>query len=1159
MAPAVVPPPGVVPVPAPAVQRRVTSVLFGDLVGFTALSEARDAEDVRGLLTRYFDSASQVVARYGGTIEKFIGDAVMAVWGVPVAHEDDAERAIRSGLELVAAVAAFGESVGAPELSMRVGIVTGEVAVTVGATNQGMVAGDAVNTAARVQSMAEPGTVWIDGLTRSLTAGSIDVTHAGAHELKGKATAVELFAVTGVRSAADRDRGVNLLQAPLVGRDVELGVLKEAFGLVEREQRPRLVVVCGEAGVGKTRLSRELEDYLDGLPAPVLWHRGRCLAYGEGVAFSALTAAVRGRIGWSETDSPDTTRAKLDESLTRFVADAPKRARVGPALASLLGLPDAGPDPSRVDLFGAWTAWFEQLSAGGGNAPVVWVVDDAQHADEGLLNFIEHLATVAAAAILIVVMTRPELPAGRPGLTGLRRALTITLEPLPRADVAALLDGLVEGLPADVREALVERAEGNPLYAVETVRALHDQGLTVTGPTRAPGAVRLAGGVDAAALAALAAPASLQVLIASRLDLLAAPARAVLAAASVLGHTFSLTTLAVVVDSGHDLSSAVQVLVGRELLAAVSDRLSAEDGQYTFVQNVVRTVAYRTQSRRDRLDRHLSVVAHLEAQAAGDGDLATVIAQHLRDALDLTGPGGTGPDSTGRDELVRRLGRWLELSAQRSMAVGAPAAAMHALEEALRSATEPAEQIRLRVLAAEAARAAGALAECIEFAMPVITGELPADRAAVGGAVSHAAGALVRTGRHEDGWSLLQPYLAQGALEGLPGLVASRLAHAILLARFERGEVAEAAAWQERALRLAEDSTAPRELALVQMLIGVGHDLRGDTDTALEVLHRTADLAREHHLGAELGQTLMNLAAIEVNRDLAAAVDIGRDALDVLEQNGSTYGCWMSAVVQVVALRLTGRWDDIAGVLTRPLLQDRPPNQLHRADIGLGRAVVASARDEATDLAQLAATGELGLRGLPESADDTLFAANRALHARLRRDTDTLAAAARHTVQLSLRFHSLNDEFPDLWALVVGWLIDLDDLATARDLLRPVTDAPAHHRPPLLTAQLHRLRGTLNSLDLDLDPDLDPDPDADPGPEAGVEADLRRAITALDQIGAVPDRARAQATLGLWLTRQHRHADAEPELAAARHTFTALRATAWLRDLDTALSLTATG
>ncbi|HJQ43899.1 MAG TPA: adenylate/guanylate cyclase domain-containing protein, partial [Jatrophihabitantaceae bacterium] len=679
----------------------MTSVLFGDLVGFTALSESRDPEEVRELLGRYFDSARQIVARYGGTIEKFIGDAVMAVWGVPTAHEDDAERAVRAGLDLVEAVTAFGESVGAPGLAMRVGIVTGEVAVTVGATNQGMVAGDAVNTASRVQAKADPGTVWVDAQTRSLTSGSIDFEPAGSHELKGKAEPVELFAATAVRGGVGGERSSDRVQAPLVGRRRELSVLKEMFHASAEEGRPRLVLLTGDAGVGKTRLSRELENYIDGLSAEVLWHRGRCLAYGEGVAFSALTSAVRARIGATEDDAENATRDKLLRALETYVSDAAERDWLSPALASLLGLPGAG-GLEREELFTAWLTWFERLSALDGD-PIAWIVDDAHYADDGLLDFVEHVLAVAQIPMLVVLLARPELLERRPGLAALRRTSVTGLETLSSADIAALFDDLVEGLPTDVRNGLVERAEGVPLFAIETVRAMHDQGLTVEGPTRRAGAVRVATGVDATALGALAAPASLQLLVASRLDLLPPRERSLLATASVLGQTFSVAAVQAVSGLADDqLDAALRELTARDLLNVVTDRLSSEEGQYAFVQSVVRTVAYQTQSKRDRLERHLAAVAHLESLSDADSELNTVISQHLRDAVGLI-----GADDPNRPEIVRRLRTWLEKSADRSQAVGAPRDAVRALTEALALAEHDAEEVRLRIAAGHAGTLSG--------------------------------------------------------------------------------------------------------------------------------------------------------------------------------------------------------------------------------------------------------------------------------------------------------------------------------------------------------------------------------------------------------------------------------------------------------------------
>jgi class 3 adenylate cyclase len=1125
----------------PVSERRVTSVLFGDLVGFTSLSESRDSEEVRELLSRYFDTARAIVARYGGTIEKFIGDAVMAVWGVPTAHEDDAERAVRAGIDLTEAVAAFGDSVGAPGLAMRVGVVTGEVAVNIGATGQGMVAGDAVNTAARVQAKADPGTVWVDAQTRSLAAGSIDFTETGAHELKGKAEPVELFAATAIMGGVGGERSSDRVQSPLVGRRRELSVLKEMFHVAAEEGRPRLVIVSGDAGVGKTRLGWELENYIDGLSATVLWHRGRCLAYGEGVGFSALTGAVRGRIGAAEDDTEAATRTKLTRSLEEYVPDTAERARLLPAMANLLGLAGAS-GTTREDLFGAWLTWFERLSQRAGE-PVIWVVDDAHYADDALLDFVEHVCTVAQVALLVVLLARPELLTRRPMLATLRRANLIGLETLSQGDVGELFDALVEGLPGDVREALVDRAEGNPLYAIETVRAMNDQGLTVGGPTRQPGAVRLATGVDAERLGALAAPASLQVLVASRLDLLRRRDRSVLAAASVLGQTFTRPGLAAVTAlSDDDLTGALRELVGRDLLTRVTDRLSAEEGQYAFVQAVVRTVAYQTQSKRDRMQRHLAVVEHLEPLADSDTALSAVIAQHLRDALDAI-----TSDDAQRTELAARLRGWLERSAERALAVGVPTEALRAYRDALSLATSPADVIRLHLAGSDAALAAADFDACIELSRPLTTDEMGTSPADMAVAVANLARALTVIGHGLEGFALVEPYLEPGALDGLPASTAARVALqiAIHLSLFRRPGVVE---WTDRALQLAEDSGEPEMItrAISQCAIRFMGDDMPRVGAALLALN--AEYSREHGLTNELGRALLNILAFGLSRDLAAGLLAGDEAMTLLEQSGNSNLCWHTAINQAIALVIAGRWDEVFRLRDRPALQERAPQRSQAAVLATEVSLIAFARDDALDLAELDNLATLGEGEAESPADSFYFAACRAAHARTLGDRAAVVAACRSTVELAFQYSRFEDDFPHLWAAAVGWTLEAGDVAAARELLAVVNDVPATRLNPYLAAQLPRLRATIETAD--------PASAADP---AAIETDLLEAIELLDAFGAAPDRARAQATLGVWLTQHARESDAAPHLAAARDTFTQLRAAAWLRQLDAATPLVAAG
>ena len=369
---------------APIAERRLVSVLFIDLVGFTPFAEGRDAEEVRDALSRYFDIARGIIERYGGTVEKFIGDAVMAVWGTPIAHEDDAERAVRAALELVDGVGAVG-----PGISARAGVLTGEAAVTIGATNQGMVAGDLVNTAARLQSAAPAGAVLVGESTQRATSRAIAYEPAGEQELKGKASPVPAWRALRVVAEVGGKNRAGTLEAPFVGRDDELRLLKDLFHATGREGRVRLVSISAPAGLGKSRLAWELSKYVDGLVEPIWWHAGRSPAYGEGITFWALGEMVRQRAGLAETDDEATTRARIAATVREWITDAGEQRWVEPALLALLGVEPAPGGPEQ--LFGAWRTFFERITAQG---TVALVFEDLHWADPGTLDFIDHLTRV---------------------------------------------------------------------------------------------------------------------------------------------------------------------------------------------------------------------------------------------------------------------------------------------------------------------------------------------------------------------------------------------------------------------------------------------------------------------------------------------------------------------------------------------------------------------------------------------------------------------------------------------------------------------------------------------------------------------------------------------------------------------------------------------
>ena len=630
-------------------ERRLVSVLFTDLVGFTAIAEGRDAEDTRILLSRYFELGREIIERYGGTVEKFIGDAVMAVWGAPVAHENDAERAVRAGLDLVAAVPSLSQG-----LAARAGILSGDAAITIGATNQGMVAGDLVNTASRLQSVAPAGTVLVGEGTQRAASAAIVFEAVNEQNLKGKSVpvkayrAVRVIAERGGRGRSDR------LEAPLIGRDDELRLLKDLFHATAREKRPRIVSITGQAGVGKSRITRELSRYLDGIVETVYWHSGRTPPYGEGITFWALGEMVRERAGLAETDDEPTTRARIAETVATWVSDEQERRWIEPALLALLGA-DGGAQTSREELFSAWRTFFERIAAAG---PTVMVFEDLEWADAGLLTFIDHLLDWSRGVpLFIITLARPELIDRRPDWgAGRKNFIALGLEPLPETEMRELLGGLVPGLPERAARSIVARADGIPLYAMETVRMLVAEGKLV----EAEGAYR-----PSADLSAIAVPETLHALIAARLDTINPTERSLVQDGAVLGQSFTVDGLAAVSRMEPEaVEEHLRALVRRELLIQESDPRSPERGQYAFVQAMIREVAYGTLTKPDRRARHLAAARYFES--LGEEEIAGALAAHYLAAYRVS---AAGPEAQA---LAAQARISLKAAATRAAALGSP-------------------------------------------------------------------------------------------------------------------------------------------------------------------------------------------------------------------------------------------------------------------------------------------------------------------------------------------------------------------------------------------------------------------------------------------------------------------------------------------------------
>jgi class 3 adenylate cyclase len=677
-------------IPGGQIERRLVSILFADLVGFTTQSERSDPEAVREFLTRYFEATSQVIDRYGGTVEKFIGDAVMAVWGTPVAFEDDAERAVRAALDLVDAVRRLGpidSTPGATPVDVRAAVMTGDAAVTVGATGQGMVAGDLVNSCSRLQAAADPGRVLVDEPTLQGARNAVAFEPAGEQNLRGKTLplpAWHALRVVAERGGVGRTEG---LEAPFVGREEELRLLKEQLHATSREGRARLVTIFGQPGMGKSRLVWEFQKYIDGVMETIYWHEGRSPSYGEGIAYWALGEMVRGRARINETEPVASALPKLTESVARWVKDESERAWVEPRLAALLGLAEA-PTGDREELFAAWRRYFEGIAEEG---TTVLLFEDLHWADHALLDFIESLMEWSRGKpILVIGLARPELVERRPAWgVGGRASVALHLEPVASDRMADMLAGLAPGLPQEAIAQIAERSEGVPLFAVETVRMLLDEGRLVREAER----FRL---VDAAV--PFAVPRSLHALIAARLDSLDPDDRALIQDAAVLGKSFTVEAVAAVAGTDRGATEARLRNLGRkELVELDTDPRSPERGQYRFVHGLFREIAYGTLSHRDRRARHLAAARHFEA--LGDEELTGVLASHYLDAYRAAPEGPEGEAVAAQARIALRA------AVDRALSLHAHATALGFIEEALSVTTDPGERAALWMRASEPAEA----------------------------------------------------------------------------------------------------------------------------------------------------------------------------------------------------------------------------------------------------------------------------------------------------------------------------------------------------------------------------------------------------------------------------------------------------------------------
>ena len=607
-------------------ERKVVTVVFCDLVGFTQQAETLDPEDVAAILRPYHARVRTELERYGGTVEKFIGDAVMALFGAPLAHEDDPERAVRSAL----AIREFAVDEG---LELRVGITTGEALVQLDAqpdAGEGMASGDVVNTAARLQSAAPVNGVLVDETTYRATRHAVDYEDAESVEAKGKA---EPIAVRQALTAHSRF-GVDVAhdaRAELVGRERELSVVRDAFERARHEGTPQLLTLVGVPGIGKSRLVYELSRFADADPELVTWRQGRCLAYGDGVTLWALSEIVKAQAGIVEQDSPDEVEQKLRAAVADVLADTGDSNWVESQLRSLVGLsaPSELGDDRRQSAFAAWRRFLEAMAE---QRPLVVVFEDLHWADESLLDFVDELVDwVTDVPLLAVATARPELLERRPGWGGGKlNATTLALPPLSEDQTALLIAQLLERsvLPADSQQTLLERAGGNPLYAEQFAELYLERGSADE----------------------LGLPETLQGIIAARLDGLAEPEKNLLRDAAVVGKVFWASA----VRNGTDVPTTLHSLE-RKGFVRRQKRSSVEgETEFAFAHALVRDVAYGQIARADRAEKHRRVAEWIDGLGRPD-DHAEMLAHHWLSAFELARAAGVeAADLAGRARLALR-------------------------------------------------------------------------------------------------------------------------------------------------------------------------------------------------------------------------------------------------------------------------------------------------------------------------------------------------------------------------------------------------------------------------------------------------------------------------------------------------------------------------
>jgi class 3 adenylate cyclase/predicted ATPase len=862
-------------------ERRTATILFADLSGYTAVAERMDPEQVKAMVDRALQRLGQEVDRYGGRVDKFIGDNVMAVFGAPVSHEDDPERAVRAGLAMQRAMEEVNDDIADiadASFLLRVGINSGEVlAGQVG--RDYTVMGDPVNVAARLQAAARPGSVTVGEITQRLTSNAIEYEELEPLELKGKAEPV--LAWEAVRVTVATPTRIARASTPLIGRKDESERLLSLFDRVVKEERPHMVTVIGQAGVGKSRLLRELAGAVADNPAKPLMRLGHCPAYGTGLAYWALGEVIRGQFEIVDTDDSEHAWAKLHSGVEAMVTEditeepperiaallaRPLGIEVPDGVAARVGLDAEDPQAMRDRIFSAVRSLVEGACR---QKPLVLGIEDIHWADEGMLDLLEYLARWVRGPLLLVVLARDELLDRRPGWGGGRRnATTIALDPLELDRAHELVGALFGGDDAgesggELLRQVAERSGGNPLFAEEMVARIIEEG---SGDTET-------------------LPETVHSVLAARLDSLRPDERAVLQNASVVGHTFWEGSLQR--GGGGELTDTLASLQDKDLIIPTAGSRLAGEHEFAFKHVLIRDVAYSTLPKSVRARRHAEVGGFIEDRAADRSEgVVAMVADHYGRAAEL------GSDAGLEEPELGRIGA-KALAALESAGDGA--AGLYSNQEALRHYEKalalgdrpPAARARIAEKLGDVAlrlarvdKATQVWEECLEHHR----GEEDLQRVGdlhrkIGAALWHKGDREGSIEHYQRGIDLLK--------DGPPCLELVRLYEEAASLYMHTGDNMLAIYASEKALRLAERLEEAAAASRAHGIFGRVFGRIGDSERARENLERSVELARESDPGEAVRALLTLGYHLEVSEaDYAEACAAYGQALELAEETG---------------------------------------------------------------------------------------------------------------------------------------------------------------------------------------------------------------------------------------------------------------------------------